>query len=78
MPAAGFEYLMPASERSQTHPLDRAATGNRRLQKHKIVTSSIAATKLVLHATKHMSPLFTYHENNDCITDGKWIYLTPE
>jgi hypothetical protein len=27
MPAAGFEHAIPASERPQTHSLDRAATG---------------------------------------------------
>jgi len=27
MPAAGFELTIPASERPQTHALDRAGTG---------------------------------------------------
>ena len=27
MPATGFEPIIPASERSQTHALDRAVTG---------------------------------------------------
>ena len=27
MPPAGFEYTIPASERPQTHTLDRATTG---------------------------------------------------
>jgi hypothetical protein len=27
MPPAGFEHAIPASERPQTHALDRAATG---------------------------------------------------
>ena len=43
MPSAGFEPVIPASERPQTHALDRAATGIVRLQY--VVNYMYAGTK---------------------------------
>jgi len=39
MPPAVFERTIPASERPQTHPLDRAATGIGRCRKYLIKVS---------------------------------------
>jgi hypothetical protein len=37
MPPAGFKPITPASERPQTHGLDRAATGIGKAQKHSVL-----------------------------------------
>ena len=49
MPPAGFEPTIPASERPQTHSLDRAATGIGRLQHSLYKQANIDNIQALLH-----------------------------
>jgi hypothetical protein len=48
MPEAGFESAVPASERPQTHALDRAATGIGNYNHYRLLLNSCA--ELVINA----------------------------
>jgi hypothetical protein len=57
MPRAGFEPTTPATERPQTYPLDRAATG-------------IGLYYIIPFKSKYChSPALKYHNSNDINND---------
>jgi len=59
VPPAGFEPAIPASERSQTHALDRAATGIGALNPTSYKLSIIVQTQSV---DANLPRVQTYHE----------------